>query len=196
MNRSEITGNYCQRLTPGTSDTDNRSQRNSRMVRSVMSAFLTSVLLILGVLALSGSASADPLVNMQIIPPKTTDQPRPVAHIESVGYSLAPGFCIFGTHHGKGSGCRGGSVNDGNECLVGRVPSSIGSAGPCFGPNFNWGAVRHRAGNCLKDSTYGGLTGAFGGGVRGALTEGAKVAARDVAIEGAAGACAYGAAKN
>jgi hypothetical protein len=80
----------------------NRSQRNAGTVRRVMSALLTSALLIVGALAMSGSASAAPQGNMQNLLPNMTDQPRPVAlHIKPVDFALGPGFCIFGTHHGK-----------------------------------------------------------------------------------------------
>ena len=136
----------------------NRSQRNAGTVRRVMSALLTSALLIVGALAMSGSASAAPQGNMQNLLPNMTDQPRPVAlHIKPVDFALGPGFCIFGTRHGKGSDCRGGSINDGNKCLIGRIPSSNGiSAGPCFGPNFNWDALGNKS-KCAASVGAGAL---------------------------------------
>jgi hypothetical protein len=177
----------------------NRSQRNAGTVRRVMSAFLTSALLIVGALAMSGSAWAAPQGNMQSLLPNMADQPRPVAlHIEPVDFALGPGFCIFGTHHGKGSGCRGGSINDGNQCLIGRIPSANGlSAGPCAGPNFNWDAVGN-ASKCAASVGAGayGLEGSWS--ARETMKKGGHFAERWVpgVGEAAAGLGAYQAYKD
>lgn len=44
-----------------------------------------------------------------------------------------PDYCIFGTHHGKGSGCRGGSVPKGAGKAAGKVADDIGENGYEYG---------------------------------------------------------------
>jgi hypothetical protein len=111
--------------------------------------------------------------------------------IETASLSSVPDFCIFGTHHGKGSGCRGGSVNDGPDCLIGHLPTAMGTEGPCAGPHFNWEGVSKESRKCVS----GGEGDGFKAGVGGAMVDGLKGAAKG-GFPGAAAGCAWGVINN
>jgi hypothetical protein len=101
------------------------------VVRRALAGAGTAGLLALG-LSLHGVGTATP---------EASATPAPVTlagmtvHAVQEGVSPAPTWCIFGTHHGKGSGCRGGSIND-NQRLDNAVDNTLNmykDAGRCAG---------------------------------------------------------------
>jgi hypothetical protein len=66
------------------------------------------------------------------------------SNIATVSLAPAPTWCPLGTRHGKGSGCRGGSIND-NE----RLNQSL----------KNTGKMYKDAGECAAKGVAKGLTG-------------------------------------
>jgi hypothetical protein len=122
-----------------------------------ISVAITSILAAGGV-ATAGTASA----TESSAPMTVTAASSPLGAPDSL--SPFPNWCPFGTHHGKGSGCRGGSIND-NERLNDSLTDTGGmykDAGKCAAAGIAGGVSSQlhspvpSFGGLVKESLVGG----------------------------------------
>jgi hypothetical protein len=96
---------------------------NTKAIHRMLLGAGTAGVLVVGTLGLPATAwSATPGASVASVSLAASTGPIEAANLHSV-----PTWCPFGTNHGKGSGCRGGSVNDNK-----RVNDSVKDTGDMF----------------------------------------------------------------
>jgi hypothetical protein len=110
---------------------DRLPRRGARTARTALAALGLTGIVAAGSLGLSGTAFAA--------------EPAPT-HTAATSFAPLPSWCPFGTRHGKGSGCRGGGIND-NQRLNGSLKETgrmYVDAGECAGKAVGKSLLKNR----------------------------------------------------